>query len=147
MEYKNKVTTRFCNSLLKSKPLQKYWDDNGGLLFTEFNTTFGLKGKLRALDAIRFPCLETGVYRAAGNYEAIANLIKNNEVELIEVHGWGFYGFGQIVGKSEIVQKYWEPKKVSKVLITFSPKYDSQRSLDLPTFEVFEKFGITVYSP
>lgn len=81
-----------------------------------------------------------------GNYETISYLIKNNEVELIEVHGWGFYGFGQIVGKSEIVQKYWEPKKVKKVLITFSPKYDSERNPDLPTFEVFEKFGIKVYS-
>ena len=144
MEYKNKVTDRLCNSLLESKPLQQYWEENGGLLFTEFNTTYGLKGMMRALDAIRFPKLERGAYRSTGNYETIANLIKNYEVELIEVHGWGFYGFGQLIGKSEIVQKYWEPKKVSKVLITINPKYDSKRNPDSPTLEVFEKFSIKV---
>ena len=133
--------------MLESKPLQQYWEENGGLLFTEFNTIYDLKGMSRALDAIRFPNIERGAYRATGNYETIANLIKNNEVELIEVHSWGFYGFGQLIGKSEIVQKYWEPKKVSRVLITINPKYDSEKNPDLPTLEVFKKFGIKVYAP
>lgn len=94
MQYQNKIVDRFCNSPLESQPLQKYWEEKGGLLFTEFNTTFGQNGLLRALDAIRFPELEREAYRSKDNYEAIAQLMKNNEVELIEVHSWGFYGFG-----------------------------------------------------
>jgi len=107
MQYQNKVTNRYCNSLLESKPLQKYWEEKGGLLFTEFNTTYGQKGILRALDAIRFPELKSGAYRSKDNYETISELIKNHDVELIEVHGWGFYGFrlnsGKIRDSSEIL--------------------------------------------
>jgi hypothetical protein len=147
MQYQNKVVDRYCNSLLESEPLQKYWEEKGGLLFTEFNTTYGQNGILRALDAIRFPDLDKGAYRSKGNYEAIGHLIKSNEVELIEVHGWGLYGFGQIVGKSEIVQKHWTPKRVTKVIITINPKFDPKKNPDTATREVFEKYGIKIFIP
>jgi hypothetical protein len=108
---------KLCNSVLESEKLEQYLSGKGGLVFTEFNTTYGFMGKTRALDAIGFPELENGIKRALGNYANIKSLIKNYEVELIEVHKWGFYGFGQLVGKSEIVQKYWSPKKIKKILI------------------------------
>jgi hypothetical protein len=148
MGFMNRVTERFCNSPLESVPLKQYWQEKGGLLFTEFNTTYGLKGNLRAFDAIRFPDLETGAYRAHGNYEAIKSLIKNFEVELIEVHDWGFHSFGQIVGKTEIVKKHWAPKKIRKVLITVDPKhFHPKTNPDPPTQEVFKKYQVSVYIP
>ncbi len=80
-----KESDKLCNSVKESGKLQQYLNGKSGLIFTEFNTKFRHKGKLRALDAIRFPELEQGIYRASGNYENIELLIKNNEIELIDV--------------------------------------------------------------
>jgi hypothetical protein len=69
-------------------------------------------------------------------------------VELIEVHNWGFYGFGQLIGKSEIVQKYWSPKKIKKVLVTLGPQeYHPEKKPDPLTEEVFKKFDIEIFVP
>lgn len=138
----------FCNSVKESDKLRQYLKGKGGLVFTEFNTTYRHKGKLRALDAIRFPELEQGIYRASGNYENIELLIKNNEVELIEVHFWGFYGFGQLIGKSEIVLKHWSPKKINKIFITLgSNEFHPEKNPDPLTEEVFKKFDIEIFVP
>jgi hypothetical protein len=50
----------YCNSVKESEVLWQYLNGKGGLVYTEFNTTHGDKGNLRALDAIRFPELEQG---------------------------------------------------------------------------------------
>jgi hypothetical protein len=138
----------YCNSVLESRALEQYWNEKGGRVYTEFNTTYGFEGKMRALDAIRFPELEKGIFRARHRYEEIKSLIAKYEVELIEVHHWGFYGFGQLVGKSEIFQKYWSPKRIKKVMIILSPKeYHPQTNPDLLAEEVFKKFGIEIFVP
>lgn len=139
---------KLCNSVKESEKLWQYLNGKGGLVYTEFNTTYGFKGNLRALDAIRFPELEQGIHRASGNYEKIRFLIKNYEVELIEVHNWGFYGFGQLIGKSEITQKYWTPKKIKKILITMGPhEFHPETNPDPLTEEVFKKFDIEIFVP
>ena len=98
----------------EDEKLKVYYDEVGGLFFTEFNTTQGQRGKLRALDAIRFPDLETGIYKSSGNYDTIRNLIPEHSVELIEVHKWGFYVLGQLIGKYRITEKYWDPKEAKR---------------------------------
>jgi hypothetical protein len=139
---------QYCNSALESRALEQYWNEKGGRVYTEFNTTYGFEGKMRALDAIRFPELEKGMFRARNKYYEIKSLIANYEVELIEVHNWGFYGFGQLVGKSEIFGKYWSPKRTKKVLIILGPnEFHPQKNPDRLTEEVFEKFGIEIFVP
>jgi hypothetical protein len=138
----------FCNSALESRALEQYWNEKGGRIYTEFNTAYGFEGKMRTLDAIRFPELEKGMLRARNRYEEIKSLVAKYEVELIEVHHWGFYGFGQLIGKSEIFAKYWSPKSAKKVLIILSPKeFHPQTKPDPLTEEVFKKFAIEVYVP
>jgi len=138
----------YCNSVLESHALEQYWNEKGGLVYTEFNTTYGFEGKMRALDAIRFPELEKGIFRARHRYEEIKSLITKYEVELIEVLNWGFYGFGQLVGKSEIVQNHWSPKKIKKILITLGPnEFHPEKNPDPLTEEVFKKFEIEIFVP
>ena len=143
-----KESDKLCNSVKETEKLRQYLNGKGGLVYTEFNTTDGLGGKVRALDAIRFPKLENRIDKAFGHYEKIRSTMQNHEVELIEVHKWGFYGFGQLVGKSEIVQKYWFPMKVKKVLITLgSYEFHPETNPDPLTEEVFKKFDIEIFVP
>ena len=65
----------YCTSVLESRALEQYWNEKGGRVYTEFNTTHGFEGKMRALDAIRFPELEKGIFRAGQRYEEIKSLI------------------------------------------------------------------------
>jgi hypothetical protein len=60
----------YCNSAIEAKELEQYRREKGVLIHAEFNTTHGLKGKLRALDAIRFPDLEKGVFEASSKHVA-----------------------------------------------------------------------------
>lgn len=148
MDFYNEWEVEDGYSSKEARKLKQYFDEKRGLIFTQFNTTQGVEGKLRSLDAIRFPNQEKEIYKAKGNYENIAQLIEEQTVELIEVHKWGFYRFGQLIGKSEIVKKYWNPKRIKKVLITLSPTtFQPEKNPDPPTEEVFEKFGITVFTP
>jgi hypothetical protein len=135
-------------SLRESEKLFQYYQEKGGLVFREFNTTQGIEGKPRSIDAIRFPELEIGIHTARGNYNEIRPLIENHTVELIEVHKWGFYGFGQLIGKKEIVKKYWNPKEMKMVLITANlTNFHPETKPDPPTEEVFKKYGISIYIP
>jgi hypothetical protein len=132
----------------ESERLFQYYSEKGGLVFREFNTTEGIVGRTRSIDAIRFPELKTGIYTAFGNYPIITQLIEKHHVELIEVHKWGFYGLGQLIGKKEIVEKYWNPKEINLVLITSNlTAYHPEMNPDPPTEEVFEKYGVSVYVP
>ena len=107
-----------------------------------------MPGKKRALDAIRFPQLEKGRYRSAGNYDKLRELIQKHKMELIEVHNWGFSGFGQLVGKSYILEHHWNPHRFDKVLITLSAKtYHPDTRPDPVTRSVFDAFDIKVYIP
>jgi len=132
----------------ESVRLFQYYIEKEGLVFREFNTTQGIQGKSRSIDAIRFPELDTGIYTARGNYSEIRQLIENHLVELIEVHKWGFYGLGQLIGKKEIVEKYWNPKEIKLVLITANlTSFHPETNTDPPTEEVFKKFGVSVFVP
>jgi len=148
MDFQNPWDTGFGCSRDENIRLKKYLEKNRNLAFAEFNTTHGLEGSKRALDAILFPGLEGHTYKSRGNYENIKKLIEDHPVELIEVHGWGFYVLGQLIGKEHIVQKYWNPLETQKVLLTMdSKKYHPKKSPDKPTQEVFEKYGVEVYVP
>jgi hypothetical protein len=61
----------------------------------------------------------------------------------------GFYGLGQIIGKSMIVEKYWTPKKkIKKGLITLGPKlFHPVQKPDPATEEVFRQFDVKVFVP
>ena len=132
----------------ENQKLLQYHEDKGGLLFTEFNVTQGMPGKKRSLDAIRFPQLEKDSYQSAGNYEKLKELIQKYKVELIEVHKWGFYGFGQLIGKSYILEQQWNPHHFEKVLITMSSEtYHPETKPDPVTRSVFDAFDIKVYVP
>jgi len=148
MSYVNPWEVGFGPSIREDRKLLEYYEEKGGLVFTEFNTTQSMAGRLRALDAIRFPQLEKGIYQSAGNYNRIKKLIREHPVELIEVHKWGLYGFGQLVGKSYIVEHHWHPKQTTKILITLSPnRYHPGKNPDPITRSVFDAFDIEVYVP
>ena len=148
MNFSNPWDVEYGRSRKENLKLKQYFEENSGLAFTEFNTTQGMEGNLRALDAILFPGLETGVYKSSGNYSEIEELIQENPVKLIEVHKLGFYGFGQLVGKEKLVKKYWNPKETKKVLVTLSPEeYHPERNPDPLTREVFDEFDIEVFVP
>jgi hypothetical protein len=105
LSFVNKWRVEDGPSQRESERLFQYYREKGGLVFREFNTTQEINGRPRSIDAIRFPELETGIFTARGNYPMIRQLIEKHIVELIEVHKWGFYGFGQLIGKKEIVEK------------------------------------------
>jgi len=128
--------------------LKEYIDKRKGLTFTEFNTTQGKKGKQRRLDAILFPDMERGVYKSAGNYPKIKELIEKHPIELIEVHKWGFYPLGQLIGKEKILKKHWNPKETQKVLITLNPnRYHPKLNPDPLTKKVFDELDVEVFVP
>ncbi|MDI9578105.1 MAG: hypothetical protein QM398_08235 [Thermoproteota archaeon] len=58
------------------------------------------------------PELESRVHKTANKYEETREFVDKHVVELVEVHNWGFYGFGQLVGKSEVFKKYWSTNSV-----------------------------------
>ena len=92
--------------------------------------------------------LGTGFYTARGNYDKITKIIESYSVELIEVHKWGFYALEQLIGKEELVKKYWKPNAIKKVLITSNlTMFHPERNPDPPTEEVFKKFEVTIFVP
>ncbi|NLD66331.1 MAG: hypothetical protein GX648_07140 [Crenarchaeota archaeon] len=148
MANKNKAMKRYCDSAQETEKLLQYWRRFGGLVFTEFNTTHGYGGKMRRLDAIRFPELESRVHKTADRYEEIRELVGKHAVELIEVHNWGFYGFGQLVGKAEIFRKYWSPKNMKLIFIVMGAhEFDPVTNPDPLTEDVFRKYGIEIFVP
>jgi hypothetical protein len=61
---------------------------------------------------------------------------------------WGFYALGQIIGKAEIINKYWPPKEVQKTLITSKlTKFHPEINPDPPTEEVFKKYNVSIFVP
>ena len=148
MSFVNKWKVADGPSPRESERLFQYYNEKGGLFFKEFNTTQGIEGRPRSIDAIRFPELETGIFKAQGNYTAIKELIETSLVELVEVHKWGFYALGQLIGKEELVKKYWNPKEIRKVLITVNLSgFHPETKPDPPTEEVFQKFDVSIYVP
>lgn len=148
MGYLNKWKIEDGPSPRESERLWQYYQANGGLFFREFNTTKYLEGRTRSIDAIRFPNLESGFYKAQGNYLQIKEIIQEQPVEVIEVHKWGFYALGQLIGKAEILEKYWSPKDVSKVLIMSNlTSFHPASKPDPPTEEIFKKHNISIHVP
>jgi len=148
MDFENPWNINTGHSKRENIALKQYFTENKGLMFTEFNTTQSMKGNLRALDAILFPELEESKYKSTGNYSKIRELIKENTVELIEVHKWGFYALGQLVGKEKLVKKHWNPKETQKVLVTLDPEiYHPEKNSDSPTREVFDESNIEIFVP
>lgn len=138
---------------LEDPYLEAYHEQEGGLVFTEFNVASPVPGsRQRRLDAIRFPDApggNEGIYRYSPrkNHETIARLIKAYPVEAIEVHKWGFYVFGQLVGKRELLWIHWDPVSVEPVLLPTTHgkgAYHPDVHEDPATEAVFEKHGIRV---
>lgn len=126
--------------------LAAYFDQRDGLLFTEVNVAYiGNGGVQRRIDAIRVPNPprgDAGAYNyGSKNRRTIWNLIENHTVELIEVHGWSFHLFGQLLGKADIVRNEFDPHDVRLTAIPTNREADFS---DPPTEAVFEKHGIDV---
>jgi len=133
--------------------LLDYHKSRGGLLFTEVNVAYPVTGsRQRRLDGVLFPNppdeFDTDAYHyTSDNRSSIKSLIGTRVAELIEVHSWGFYGFGQIVGKSRIVEREWDPHDIRRVFIpdnnVRNPYYPNEKP-DPATESVFDDFDITV---
>ncbi len=95
-----------------------------GPLFREFRVTNGIENsaRQRALDGLLI-CNgeENQVYKPTlqnGGYEYAKHLIDQNyPLIAIEVHKWGWEGFGQVVGKATLLEDFWDAPIVRKVLV------------------------------
>jgi len=133
--------------------LEAYHEQRGGLLLVEVNVAYPVTGsRQRRLDGILFPNPPQNrdgeaYHYTSSNRPLIRELIQSCTAELIEVHSWGFYGFGQIVGKAHIVQDEWNPADIRKVFISDNnargPYYPDENS-DPATEKVFDDFGVDV---
>lgn len=133
--------------------LAAYHEQRGGLLFAEVNVAYPVTGsRQRRLDGVLFPNPphnhdQEAYHYTPSNRPYIRELIQNHTAELIEVHSWGFYGFGQIVGKARIVQNEWNPANIRKVFIPDNnargPFYPNEDP-DPATEDVFDEFDINV---
>jgi len=139
-------------STRENKLIKKYYEKKGGLVVTEVNVTDGIKdSRQRRLDAVRFPGEKDRIieYSDIGR-EKVSDLFESEEAELIEVHNWGFYVFGQLVGKEEVLKENWRLKETRKVLLVDNGasggSYKSQFSRDEATHEIFDKYNIEVIS-
>lgn len=136
-------------STRENKLILQYFQEKGGLVITEFNVTDGVSdSRQRRLDAIRVPEEDDRIKEyGATSRNQVANLISSQKCELIEVHGWGFYVLGQLIGKHEILEQYWETKETEKVLIVDNeaggPYHPDERK-DKATHEVFDRHNIEV---
>jgi hypothetical protein len=133
--------------------LEAYHEQRGGLLLVEVNVAYPVTGsRQRRLDGILFPNPPQNrdgeaYHYTSSNRPLIRELIQSRTAELIEVHSWGFYGFGQIVGKAHIVQDEWNPADIRKVFIPDNnargPYYPDENP-DPATEKVFDDFGVDV---
>lgn len=100
----------------------------------------------RRLDGLRVqnPPLGGGEAYCYGpeNRSTIWKLLENHPVEVIEVHGWGFHAFGQVLGKAEILQKVIDPMDLSKTVITTSEWQTPSGNSDPATEAVYENYDI-----
>lgn len=137
----------------EDKQLAEYHEHRGGLLFTEVNVAYPVSGsRQRRLDGVLFPNPPDGhdggaYHYTPANRPEIRELMQHCVSELIEVHSWGFYGFGQLVGKAAIIENEWKPADVRKVFIPDndgrSPYYPDETS-DPATEAVFDEFDVDV---
>jgi hypothetical protein len=133
--------------------LVRYHERRGGLLFSEVNVAHPVPGsRQRRLDGVLFPDPPEGLdgdayHYTPSNRAGIRDLLRDRTAELIEVHAWGFYGFGQLVGKAAIVENEWNPEAVQKVFIPDndgrSPYYPDENP-DPATEAVFDQFDVDV---
>ena len=126
--------------------LATYFEQEGGLLFTEVNVAYLDEGGVqRRIDAVRVtepPREDTGAYSyGSENRRTIWSFIENYTVELIEVHGWGFHLFGQLLGKAGIVRDELDPHDLRLIAI---PTNRDVGFSDPPTAAIFEEYGIDV---
>jgi hypothetical protein len=132
--------------------LKQYHDRLGGLMITEFNTTKGISGRSRRLDAVRFEgsqIEDNEIYQFDGSLiSKYQNLFENQNVDLIEVHDWSFHSLGQLIGKETILRNHWDIQIKNKVLIVDNEQrrshYDPDNNPDKATEEAFEEFDIEV---
>lgn len=121
-------------------------------MFTEFNVAAKMPGsRMRRLDGIRFPEPLGGLTGAfvsgSENRTLVEEMFRRCTVELIEVHRWGFYALGQVVGKRRLLEGHWAPKEIHSVLIvdnSKSPQYRPSEDPDPAAEWVFRDFGIRV---
>lgn len=115
-------------------------------MFVEVNTAYPKTGSLqRRLDGVLFPNPPSEFNECAYRYTpanrpGIQELFSEHVAELIEVHDWGFFGFGQIVGKARLVETEWDPYALRRVFIPTNPG----KLPDSATESVFEDFMIEV---
>ena len=126
--------------------LETYFDQEGGLLYTEVNVAYlGDGGVQRRIDAIRVtdPSRgKTGTYDyCSENRRTIWDFIESHTVELIEVHGLGFRLFSQLLGKAGIIRDELNLHGLRLIAIPTDKKGSFS---DPPTTAIFEKYGIDV---
>lgn len=108
-----------------------------GPLFREFRVTncIANSARQRALDGLLI-CNgeENQVYKPTlqnGGYEYAKHLIDQNyPLIAIEVHKWGWEGFGQVVGKATLLEDFWDAPIVRKVLVVKNNQGRSFERLD-----------------
>lgn len=117
------------------------------MLFTEVNVAYPVDGsRQRRLDGLRIinPPYAEGKAYAYGpeNRSNIWELLESHPVELIEVHGWGFHAFGQVLGKAEILSNSLNPHDLRKTVITAEDWSNPKEKPDPATEDVYAKFDV-----
>ncbi|MFB6215697.1 MAG: hypothetical protein ABEJ72_01825 [Candidatus Aenigmatarchaeota archaeon] len=136
-------------STRENRLIHQYFEENGGLIFTEFNVADGVpNSRQRRLDAIRFPIGDDRIQEYnSSKREEVASLLADQKCELIEVHGWGFYVLGQLIGKQELLEQHWDTEETEKVLIVDNEaggEYHPDERRDEATHDVFDAHDVQV---